>query len=65
MAARKSPSGTRDLSSKTGTESSVTGDETRREKTSGSQKAQGTQNSELEKVFARQDKGFKDAFKLF
>jgi hypothetical protein len=64
MAARKSPSGTRDLSSKTGTESSAT-DDTRRKKTSGSQKVQGTQNSELEKVFARQDKGFKDAFKLF
>jgi hypothetical protein len=67
MASRKSASGMRGLSSIVEIEGIIIKDdfEPPRKNPPASKKTQHNQKSEIEKAFARQDKGIKDAFKLF
>ena len=67
MESRKSPFVIECLTSKIRIEGIVFRNdfETPRKKTPVSQKAQLKQKSETEKAFAKQEKGFKDALKLF
>ena len=67
MASRKSPNGIKGLSPKMAIDGIVVRDdiETARKKPPVRKKTPLKQKSETEKAFARQEKGIKDAFKLF